>query len=658
MRRTAAGLRAVTVVEAIASECPKPVRGRAKYRSETRKAIIDAARQVFATEGLERFSLMRVAEAAQLAAPTLYSYFAGKSELMTAIVAEDLAELAIGLDLKSAHEGEIVGAAPPPATENENVAAEAETPAATVPMSTELPCTDEQAVMPAAAEMLCLPPPDMAAEGNDDTCVGAASAPTTPPPPSPEGPDIARVVADIQSRLSQVEARRADPWLERRLREFERMLSALDERISTIERGLPAVSAPFDADMQDLRKRLDALEKKQEDGATNNSGALEPRFEAARQEQHQMWNELRARVLEQSSRIEILERERDRGALVASLTPGFLPDNEVSPAASEEPDNGPHDGPLDAPHDVAAESASDDDFLAAARRAALAAQVLNRTHEKRRKTGRSDRFLVGLGIALSLSVVVTGFALKITTSSAQTRAVDLSNGSAIAHRDHGLHAPGFAGAIAVALGGSPRAKTAIGLAFLEGKAVPKDDARAARWLNAGAVGGDPVAQYALGVLFADGRGERKDLRQAVRWYSAAASRGNLKAAYRLAICYAEGWGAVQDYAAAARWFARAADSGLTDAQYDLAVLYERGLGVPQSLMVAYKWYALAAAHGDSQSAARVDALSSQMDADDLAAARAAVDVFVPAQDDPGANSVPTLASGKSDTAEVVAQRNG
>ena len=73
------------------------------------------------------------------------------------------------------------------------------------------------------------------------------------------------------------------------------------------------------------------------------------------------------------------------------------------------------------------------------------------------------------------------------------------------------------------------------------------------------------------------------------------------------------------------------------------MLYERGLGVPQSLLNAYKWYAIAAAQGDAESKARLQAISTQLSADDRAAAQHAADTFKPGQLDARANVAPTMA---------------
>jgi localization factor PodJL len=128
----------------------------------------------------------------------------------------------------------------------------------------------------------------------------------------------------------------------------------------------------------------------------------------------------------------------------------------------------------------------------------------------------------------------------------------------------------------------------------------------------------------------------------VHWYTLAAQAGNRKAMHNLAVAYASGTGVTKNLPEAARWFAKAAALGLSDSQFNLAVLYERGLGVPQSLVDAYKWYAIAAAAGDTESKARIDALATQLSADDRAAAQRSVDAFHPQPLDAKANVPPQL----------------
>jgi localization factor PodJL len=110
--------------------------------------------------------------------------------------------------------------------------------------------------------------------------------------------------------------------------------------------------------------------------------------------------------------------------------------------------------------------------------------------------------------------------------------------------------------------------------------------------------------------------------------------------HNLAIAYANGTGVAKDFMVAARWFTQAAQLGYVDSQFNLAVLYERGDGVPQSLLDAYKWYSIAAAQGDAESKSRIDAIATQLSADDLAAAQKAAQTFKPASMQSAANDIP------------------
>jgi localization factor PodJL len=195
---------------------------------------------------------------------------------------------------------------------------------------------------------------------------------------------------------------------------------------------------------------------------------------------------------------------------------------------------------------------------------------------------------------------------------------------------------------ALANAGNAKAETIVGLKYLNGDGVAVNEAQAAKWLERAAESGEPVAQYRLGTLFERGKGVAADPAKATHWYQAAAMQGNRKAMHNLAVALAEGTGVKKDMNEAARWFSKAASLGLADSEFNLAVLYERGLGVPQSLLDAYKWYAIAAAQGDSESKARIEALATQLSADDRAAAQHAADTFKPAAADPRANVSPQL----------------
>lgn len=67
---------------------------REREKSETRNKILDAARELFVTEGYERVSMRRVAEKIEYSATALYLHFADKEKLFRELCHQDYARLA------------------------------------------------------------------------------------------------------------------------------------------------------------------------------------------------------------------------------------------------------------------------------------------------------------------------------------------------------------------------------------------------------------------------------------------------------------------------------------------------------------------------------------------------------------------------------------
>ncbi len=81
----------------------------------------------------------------------------------------------------------------------------------------------------------------------------------------------------------------------------------------------------------------------------------------------------------------------------------------------------------------------------------------------------------------------------------------------------------------------------------------------------------------------------------------AASGGDPKAQFIVAARLLDGKTVVQDEAQAAYWFGKSASAGLAPAQYRLATMYERGQGVERNIKAALDWYERAAALGNVRS---------------------------------------------------------
>jgi TPR repeat protein len=142
----------------------------------------------------------------------------------------------------------------------------------------------------------------------------------------------------------------------------------------------------------------------------------------------------------------------------------------------------------------------------------------------------------------------------------------------------------------------------VGLCYITGRHVGKDEGEAFRWMKRAAEAGDATAQCNLGISYANGIGVAADRVEAIRWCKRAAEAGVTQAQYNLGTCYADGIGTTADPVEAFRWFKRAAEAGYAQAQYNLGVCYAKGDGVAADSLEAVRWYKRAgeAGHADAQ----------------------------------------------------------
>ena len=69
------------------------VERREREREEVRRKILDAARELFATEGYDRVTMRRIAAAIEYSATTIYHHFEDKDDLVLALCQEDFTRL-------------------------------------------------------------------------------------------------------------------------------------------------------------------------------------------------------------------------------------------------------------------------------------------------------------------------------------------------------------------------------------------------------------------------------------------------------------------------------------------------------------------------------------------------------------------------------------
>jgi uncharacterized protein len=129
--------------------------------------------------------------------------------------------------------------------------------------------------------------------------------------------------------------------------------------------------------------------------------------------------------------------------------------------------------------------------------------------------------------------------------------------------------------------------------------------------------GDAKAQFELGLSYVLGKDVPKDDATAVRWYRKAADQGYAPAQVNLGWIYANGEGVTKDAAEAESWLGKAALQGNSIAQYNLGGVYASGQGVPKNPVEAYKWATLALRNGEAlaepiQRAAAIDMTPAQI----------------------------------------------
>jgi TonB family protein len=133
----------------------------------------------------------------------------------------------------------------------------------------------------------------------------------------------------------------------------------------------------------------------------------------------------------------------------------------------------------------------------------------------------------------------------------------------------------------------------------EGKATPRDAARAAALYGEAAAAGDAFAHLRLGFLCETGDGVPQDYAAARAHYQVAADAGLPDARVRLAICHLQGWGGPVDRPAFAREIRLAAEAGDAGAQRIYSQVCFAGMGIPADPAAGLAWLERAAQQEDA-----------------------------------------------------------
>lgn len=177
--------------------------------------------------------------------------------------------------------------------------------------------------------------------------------------------------------------------------------------------------------------------------------------------------------------------------------------------------------------------------------------------------------------------------------------------------------------------GHPAAAYEIGLAYTQGKLVPKDLGTGARYINRSADMGDQRAQYLVGANFMTGDSVKKDPKRGVAFLARAGEQGHVEAQYLLGVAYADGDGVASNPAWAARWYGRAARGGHVGAQYAYGIMYKSGMGLPKDDLKAYYWLTLAASGGHEKASKMAMKFAKDLSNEQISQAEADAKRFVP-----------------------------
>eukprot|EP00026_Physarum_polycephalum_P010097 Phypoly_transcript_10248.p1 GENE.Phypoly_transcript_10248~~Phypoly_transcript_10248.p1 ORF type:complete len:356 (+),score=58.61 Phypoly_transcript_10248:56-1123(+) len=147
-------------------------------------------------------------------------------------------------------------------------------------------------------------------------------------------------------------------------------------------------------------------------------------------------------------------------------------------------------------------------------------------------------------------------------------------------------------------GGEVFALNQLGLCYLEGSGVIKDEKLAFQLIKLGAEKGDVTAMVNAALLSTSGCVTNVDHRLAADFLKDAASKGYGPAAYQLGQLHMHGWGVAQDGSAAFQFFSSAADEGVLEAHSGLAQCYTDGIGTAPDLERAKQHWLTASYGGD------------------------------------------------------------
>jgi TPR repeat protein len=150
----------------------------------------------------------------------------------------------------------------------------------------------------------------------------------------------------------------------------------------------------------------------------------------------------------------------------------------------------------------------------------------------------------------------------------------------------------------MAAAGDAKSQVQLGLVYLTGDGVAKNDAEAVKWLRKAAEQDNPAGERYLAEMYFKGRGVTADNAEAAKWLRLAAEQGDPQSEHNLAVMYTQGLGVPRNLKEAANWMRKSAEQGLAAGEVGMGVFYQNGDGVPEDPVEAVTWYRKAVKQDD------------------------------------------------------------
>ena len=184
-----------------------------------------------------------------------------------------------------------------------------------------------------------------------------------------------------------------------------------------------------------------------------------------------------------------------------------------------------------------------------------------------------------------------------------------------------------------ALAGHAPSQAQLGLAYMLGRSVEQDKAKAVKWLRKAVDQGEYRAMLWLGTAYEHGQGVAKDDWRAfdlwrrsheLGWdpateklhslsdeYRKEAEKGNASAQFFMGVVHEYGYAGKPDAAKAVEWYRKSAEQGHSGAMFNLGTCYLEGTGVKRDIAEATKWFKRAASLGHERSAKILEKLQKE-----------------------------------------------